>query len=249
MNNAGVHFACLVAIAGHVPNADVQHVTRLHPDRFIPVGSINPASANSTEQAEQQIGQLADQGFAAVKLHPRLNEYDPLDERCLAAIRAAGEHELPVFLDTLFRQPGRVTRHPADVIDHIAKTCPRTSIVLLHSAGPSMLELFELGRMHAHLLLDLSFALLRYKGSSLDLDMRFLCEQLDQRVVFGSDFPEYLPTRARQRMLELTDGLPDTKRENVFFRNLERLFARHIDASSSSELSKSVAASYDGLAG
>ena len=78
--------------------------------------------------------------------------------------------------------------------------------------------------MHANLILDVSFTLMRYAGSSIDLDIRFLCETLDQRVTVGSDFPEYVPADARARIAALADGVASDKLQNILFRNLEALF-------------------------
>ena len=132
---------------------------------------------------------------------------------------------LAVFLDTLFRQCGRCVTNPVDTIDFIVSGCRNTRIVLLHSAGAAMLELFELGRMYEHILLDLSFSLLRYSGSSLDADMRFLLANLDQRVVIGSDFPEYTPREMLDRFESLAATLPKSKRDAVLFGNLTTLFS------------------------
>ncbi len=85
-----------------------------------------------------------------------------------------------------------------------------------------MLEVFEMVRMHTNLILDLSFTILRYAGSSLDLDMRFICENLDQRVTFGSDFPEYAPKTSIARFEKLTNGLPEDKLERIRFNNRAR---------------------------
>ena len=202
MTAAGVDRACLVAIADFIDNQHVLDVASRHPQRFVPIGSINPASFKQSEVGDA-VMQIAQQGFAGLKLHPRLNEYDPLDPRCLDAIRTAGQQGLVVFLDTLFRQRTVTTRHPLDVIDQVAIECPDTQIVLLHGCGAALLELTELVRLHPQLMLDLSFTLLKYRGSSLDLDLRYALSQLDQRVVVGSDFPEFLPSEAsgtRQRV-------------------------------------------------
>src|SRR5947207_2248420 len=83
------------------------------------------------------------------------------------------------------------TRYDADIMDAIAVSCPATRIVLLHGAPSQLFDVFELVRMHAQLILDLSFTILRYAKSSLDADMRFVMANLDQRVSLGSDFPEY----------------------------------------------------------
>jgi len=217
--------ACLVAIADHADNETVVQCARLFPDRFVPIGSINPCAMADSQEVEAAVADLARRGFAGLKLHARLNQYDPLDPRSLTAMDAAGRHGLVLFLCTLFRQRGRALPGAADIVDQIANRCGNTKIVLLHGGGASALDLFELVRMHAHLVLDLSFTMLRYAGSSLDLDISFLCRELDQRLTVGSDFPEYTPTEALERVLKLTAELPSEKRENILWRNLDNLFA------------------------
>ena len=221
LDRVGPHRACLVAIAGIADNRTTMDVASRYADRFIPVGSIDPANEVDPVTGVER---LAAAGFAGLKLHPRLHGYDPLDERCRAAIDAAGQSGLTVFLDTLFRQRTRSTAHPIDVVDELLVTNPGCRFVLLHATGATALELFELGRMHGHALIDLSFTLMRYAGSSVDDDIGFLCEQLDQRVCIGSDFPEYTPIEALTRFERLTLGLHEDKRENVAWRNLNRWF-------------------------
>jgi predicted TIM-barrel fold metal-dependent hydrolase len=226
MDAAAVDRACLVGLAGYIENSFVASLAKKHPDRLIPIASTNPSLMHTPEQAAAAVGELRDQGFAGVKLHPRLNSYDPLDPRCLAAITAAGDNGLVVFLDTLFRQSGRRTPSAPDVIDRIANACPNARIVLLHGGGPSLFELAELVRIHERLLLDVSYTIMRYRGSSLDADLRWVFTNLDRRTVVGSDFPEHTPQEVLARVEELTDGLAETKRQNLLYQNLESLFGR-----------------------
>ncbi|NNF60403.1 MAG: amidohydrolase family protein [Gammaproteobacteria bacterium] len=217
--------ACLVAIAGYQRNEDLVTLSMQHPELFVPIAGFNPVAYDSTAERQSALTSLAATGFPGIKLHPRLNEYDPLDPCCLETIEYAGQAGLIVFLDTLFRQKGRVTAYAPDVVDRIVNDCNPQRLVLLHGGASSLLDMFEMVRMHENLILDLSFTLMRYAGSSLDQDLAFVCRELDQRVVVGSDYPEYLPSDARQRIGTLMDGLPLAKRENVLYANLERLFA------------------------
>ena len=82
----------------------------------------------------------------------------------------------------------------------------------------------EIVRVHPTLTLDLSFTLLRYAGSSLDADIRWVMTRLDQRIVIGSYMPEYTPAEAFDRARLLADGLAPEKWANMAFRNLEKLF-------------------------
>ena len=225
MDRAEIDRACLVGIANFAENEAVASAAERHPDRFVPIAGFNPLAVSTPEAIEAAVEGFARGGFAGIKLHPRLNNYDPLHPLSLAAIEACGKHALPVFFCTLYRRSAASSRHPVDVVDVLATSCRNTRIILLHGGGTSMIDLFELVRMHEHLVLDLSFSIMRYAGSSIDLDLRFLLEHLDQRVVVGSDFPEYLPSDVFQRLDRLMDGLPQVKRENVMFRNLAELFS------------------------
>jgi predicted TIM-barrel fold metal-dependent hydrolase len=226
MDAAGAHRAVLVAIAGYVDNAYTLQCARAHAGRLVPVAGLDPAVLATTRRVQAVVGQIKAQGFAGIKLHPRLNGYDPLDAKCVAAIEAAGEQGLVIFLDTLFRRQGLATRHAPDVIDFLAAACPQTKIVLLHGTGPTMMELYEIVRCNDHLILDLSFTLLRYRGSSrLDDDMHFLFKTTDRLVTVGSDFPEYSLQATVARIRELTDGIEAHRVANITHGNLERLFS------------------------
>ena len=204
MDAAGVERACLVAVSGLNENSDVEQIARAHPDRFVPVASINPAAMSDDAEIALHIREAADRGFAGIKLHPRLHGYDATSSRSLSALQASGELGLPAFLCTLFRRPDEASKNAADTVDVVATAAPDTTIVLLHGGGTELLSLFELVRMHAHLRLDLSFTLLRYAGSSLDADIRFVVQHLDQRLLMGSDYPDYSPADAFPHFFELT---------------------------------------------
>lgn len=225
MDAAGVGRACLVAIADYVDNDFTLASARAHPGRFVPIAGYNPRLAATTRRIEAAVADIQRHGFAGIKLHPRLNGYDPLDPKCIATIEAAGAQGLVIFLDTLFRRPGLATRHAPDVIDAIVAACPETKIVLLHGTGTTMLDLYEIVRCNDHLLLDLSFTIMRYRGSSrLDDDMHFLFKTTDRLVTVGSDWPEYTPAATLARFDELTQGIDAKRVYNIACGNLERLF-------------------------
>lgn len=224
LDRAGVSRACLVGLAGVVDNDYVRQCARTSDGRLVPIAGIDPSSAARDGEVADEVARAAREGFAGIKLHPRLNGYDPLGPRCLAAIAAAAENRLIVFLDTLFRQPSRATIYAADIIDRIAHECAGAAIVLLHGGGAALVDVAEVVRVHAALTLDLSFTLLRYAGSSLDADVRWVMGRLDQRIVIGSDMPEYTPAEAFQRAEQLAAGLAPEKWANIAHRNLERLF-------------------------
>lgn len=224
MDAAGAYRACLVSIANYVDNEVILETAQAWPDRFVPIAGLNPRELPTVRRVEAVVAQIARRGFAGIKLHPRLNEYDPLDAKCIAAVDAAGQHGLVILLDTLFRRRGLATLHAPDVIDHIAAACPDTRILLLHATGPTMLELYEIVRANPNLMLDMSFTIMRYPGSRIDDDMRFLFATTDQLITIGSDFPEYSPAAMLERFTQLSAGIEPHRIENICHRNLERLF-------------------------
>ena len=224
LDRAGVSRACLVGLAGVVDNDYVLQCARTANGRLVPIAGIDPSSARDESGIADQVARARRDGFAGIKLHPRLNGYDPLGAQCLRAIAASAEQGLIVFLDTLFRQPSRSTGYAADIIDSIAHRCAGASMVLLHGGGAALLDVAEVVRLHGSLTLDLSFTLLRYAGSSLDADLRWVMGRLDQRIVIGSDMPEYTPAETFHRAEQLADGLAPEKWANIAHRNLDRMF-------------------------
>ena len=228
MRAGNVRRACLVSIAGYVDNEVILASARAHPDLFVPIAGLNPVQLPTMRRVEAAVAAIAKQGFAGIKLHPRLNGYDPLDPKCIATIDIAAKHGLVILLDTLFRRRGLATRHAPDVIDRIVEACPETKIVLLHATGTTMLDMYEIVRANDHLILDFSFTMMRYRGSRrLDEDMNFLLRTTDQLISIGSDFPEYSPQATMQRFAELAEGVEPHRVANITGGNLDRLFAHY----------------------
>lgn len=230
LDRAGVAGGCLVGLPGVVDNKYVLECAQASGGRLVPIAGVDPRQLTTGSQAAETARALAREGFRGIKLHPRLGGYDPLDPHVLDTIRAARDAGLVVFLDTLFRQHGRCTGSAADVIDRIATGCPDVTIVLLHGGGTELLDVAQLVRLHANLVLDLSYTLLAFAGSSIDLDLAWVLRHLDRRVVVGSDMPEYTPAEAFGRLEELTRDLPEAKRANIAYSHLAALFATSASA-------------------
>ena len=220
LDRARIDRACLVGLPGVVDNEYILECSRASGGRLVPIAGVTPGV--------DDMASIARAGFAGIKLHSRLGGYDPLDAGALDAIRAAAGAGLVVFVDTLFRQSARATLHAADIVDRIAHACDGARIVLLHGGGAALLDVSEVVRVHATLVLDLSFTLLQYAGSSLDADLRWVMERLDQRVVIGSDMPEQTPADAFARAERLAEGLTSEKWANISHLNLRRLFPANV---------------------
>jgi uncharacterized protein len=219
--------AVVVALAGFIRNDFVLEVCQRHPELLIAGASFNPAAYITGEQAARELrAELYQQPYHVLKLHPRLNRYDPLDERCLAVLAelASWARPLPVWLDSLFHFRGGVLQQPVvETIHMLVNRFSALTFVILHSGGSWVLQVAEAISDCPNVFLDLSFVVQRYVGSSVWNDLQYLLRRFDQRLVFGSDFPEISPAAALADFERLAEGLPVDKRENILSKNLMKI--------------------------
>jgi predicted TIM-barrel fold metal-dependent hydrolase len=143
--------------------------------------------------------ELQDVGLAGVKLHPRLNGYDLLDPGPRAFLEELASWKVApvVWLCTFLHHSGRpMSKGVVETLHEVAVTYPRLRFVFAHAAGADCLRLATAIRSCRNVVLDLSYTLVKFAGSSVDADLRHLLETFDRRLVFGSDFPEVRVTDA-----------------------------------------------------
>jgi predicted TIM-barrel fold metal-dependent hydrolase len=223
MDAAGVERAVVVALAGVIDNAFVMETCRRHADRFVAGASLNPTAASANETAERARAELRDTGTRVLKLHPRLNRYDLLDARVITLLEEiAGWEVRPlIWIDSLLFPKGvTMQRTPVDSVRHIAERFPALRFMLLHAGGTNALAFHEAVASLDNVMLDLSYSLTRYAGTSLAADHRFLVERFDRRTVWGSDFPEVSLVEAARAFEALVAGLSADKADNVRGRTL-----------------------------
>jgi predicted TIM-barrel fold metal-dependent hydrolase len=226
MDREGVDKAVLVALAGYIDNEFVAQVCARHSDRLIPGASINPVAYSTSSQAVSELEPLLDKGFTVLKLHPRLHQYDLMDFRSVALLEAIAVHDVPplIWLDTFLRYRGATLRKPPveTICEWIAKF-PSLTFVLLHSGGAEALRLAEAIRDYPNIFLDISYTMHRYRGSSVEMDLKYLLRFFDRRMIFGSDFPEVSLKEALDDFNSLTLNLNTETRHRILGNNLQGL--------------------------
>ncbi|MCB9609574.1 MAG: amidohydrolase family protein [Polyangiaceae bacterium] len=159
-------------------------------------------------------------GYIGVKIHPRFAGVSLSDPRVADVVEAAQAEGLVAMLCThLFDSK----HYGANTFEHLALLLERTRagrLVLLHGGTVRLLELVELAKVFPNTLVDVSFTLCKYAGSSLDLDLGWVFRTFHERVCVGSDHPEFRPAQMRERFAALTLGLGREAVEDIAFRNL-----------------------------
>jgi predicted TIM-barrel fold metal-dependent hydrolase len=224
MDENGIEKSVVVGLAGYISNQFVLSACQRHSDRLLPVASFNPVQyAEAKTVAMEARKQLDGQGFVGLKLHPRLNQYDPLDPRALSLLDeiAAWETPLPIWLCTYFYYQGATLRRPAvDAIFELVSRHPTIPFILAHAGGPDILRLAHVVRHCPNAFLDLSFTLSRYLGSSVETDIRYLIGTFEKRLIFGSDFPEISQGQALNDLRGLAVNIKPGALERVLGINL-----------------------------
>ncbi len=219
LNSADYMGACAIGldgIEGYTHEAFIQHC-RQYPG-LIPIAGFNPGQDASPEAMLA----LRNMGFRGVKIHPRFSGLTRSLDTLGPALRAAGEADLTVFFCTYMHGPlpSHPTRDPFLSLVELLREAPETRVILVHGGDVEVMRYAELVRFNSNLLLDLSLTLMKYEGSSVDLDLAFLFRHFDRRICIGTDWPEYGPDQLRVRFDHFACDLPEEKRHNIAYRNL-----------------------------
>jgi predicted TIM-barrel fold metal-dependent hydrolase len=193
-------------------------------DCLFPVAYINPNEAEGESEAADRMGTLRELGYVGIKLHPRMAKFCIDTPKVATLIRSASSKGLVTFLCTYcYERSDRIVRNSFDGISSLLSLINEDDrVILLHGGTARLLEYIELARAHSNVMLDLSFTICKYQGSSLDLDLAFAFQQFDRRICIGSDSPEFSCCDLRRRFEQLREGISQKKAENIAFRNLFR---------------------------
>lgn len=229
MDASNVRWALAVGMAGiggYDEEAFAEHM-RQADSRFIPVAYVDPASIDSPGRIPERMSRIAGLGYAGIKIHPRLAGITLGHPLLPSIVKAAHDSGLFTLLCT-YPYHRKMTsedyglEHLAVLLDNIGQS----RIVLLHGGCVRLLEVIEIARSFDNALVDVSFTLCKYEGSSLDLDLAYAFRRFDKRLCIGSDFPDFTPTDMRKRFVTLTQGIAVEKVENVAYRNLLRFVGK-----------------------
>jgi predicted TIM-barrel fold metal-dependent hydrolase len=174
------------------------------------------------EKIEGQLAALSAMGYRAVKIHPRFSGLSVRDPRFAQTLRMAAAADLIVF-HCSYQFAADNSLHPVDPLPWLLEAvgeAPTLRMVLLHGGTVELLRYAASVRVHPNVLLDLSWTLQKYEGSSLDQDISYLFRTFDRRMCIGTDYPDYEPAHLRARFEALADGLPPDKRENIGWKNI-----------------------------
>lgn len=211
--------ACSIGIAGI---EDYEHELFMKEcakhSELIPVAGFS-FKEKSFQDELLQIKQL---GYTGIKIHPRFSRVN-YDDKWLSKVLAnANKLGLIVWLCTYAHCacPNYPMTDPMYEIAKALNKVPKAKVILVHAGDVNLLKYAEMTRFNSNVLLDLSLTLMKYRGSSIDLDLAFLFRSFDLKITIGTDYPEYNFSQVRARFEELAHGVSNEKLKNIAHRNI-----------------------------
>ena len=182
-----------------VPNEEVAEAAATHPDVLIPFASVDPAKgALGARQVRRLVEEYGVKGF---KFHPNLQEFFPNDRSAYVlyeAIRDSGAIALFHTGQTGIGAgvPGgggvRLKYSNPLAVDDVAADFPGMPIILAHPSFPWQEEALSVAVHKPEVHIDLSGWSPKYFPPLL---VRYANSLLQDKVLFGSDYPVLSPDR------------------------------------------------------
>lgn len=195
---------------------------REHSDQLLPVAFMDFNIWDRGVPVIDYLRRLKSLGYVGIKIHPRISNICFSNGNLPELIKEANKLNLVVLLCTYFwsSEKNLSSNTPENLLSLLCEV-PDEKIVLLHGGTVRLFEVMEIARQFPKAILDLSFTLCKYEGSSIDLDIQYIFENFDRRICIGSDSPEFSLFKLRERFEYLARDLGTEKKENIGFRNLK----------------------------
>lgn len=201
MRDAGVGKAVLLnMVASHswgkaLPNDFIAEYCRRFPDMFLGMGGVDPhmSRAGALREIERCARELK---LIGLKFHPAYQDFVPNDRKLLYPLYERCEE---IGLVLLFHTgTTRMTRCSIrgckpEYIDEIATDFPSLRIIMSHFGWPWTDEALAIAWRNENVYLDLSGWLPRYIYGTSPLVIHYLNTVLQDKILFGSDYPPVHP--------------------------------------------------------
>ena len=206
-----------VAISSNIDQNYALKIAEEYPEKYYVAPLIHLKNFDEIRQLKNQI--------VALKIHPRLQNIQPKSKIVQKVILLAREINKPLIIDT-YMQSSKLPLKNLDpyVFDYLAKKNPDINFILAHSCWPKLLDAYYIAKSNDNVYLDLSLFGKVADGTYLLKDFCFLLNNLDEKVIFGSDFPEVNLCRYTELWNGLMKHINNGKKNRILFKNAYEIF-------------------------
>jgi predicted TIM-barrel fold metal-dependent hydrolase len=205
-------------------NELVAAAVRDYPDAFIGFGSVDP---HKGKRAVEELDSIKQLGLKGVKLHPSLQAFDPSDEQWWPLYGRCQELGLACLFHTGTSgigagQPGgqgvRIDFARPILLDPVAAAFPELQVIAAHFGYPWHVEMLAIALHKTNVWIDISGWAPRYIPSEVVREMK---GRLQDRFLFGSDYPFIHPKRCLDELAQLE--IAEATLEKLLTGNAKRL--------------------------
>ncbi|HLG16911.1 MAG TPA: amidohydrolase family protein [Blastocatellia bacterium] len=207
-------------------NDEVADVVRSYPQQFIGFASVDPwKGRRALDEIERAITEL---GMRGAKFHPGIQAFYPNDSRFYPLYEKITELKVPALFHTGTNGLGAGTPGGMGVkmdytrpiyLDAVAADFPELTIIGAHPAWPWHEEMLAIIGHKSNVFMDLSGWSPKYIPKQIMDEAR---TRLQDRVLFGSDYPFIMPERWLGDFDSL-EGFSPEVRKKILFDNAARI--------------------------
>ncbi len=190
-------------------NEFLKNEEKLHPDKFIALGSLHPESPTIPEDFKH----LIDLGIKGVKIHPDIQGYKADCKGYMEIYELCDNAGIPILIHT---GDSRYDNSNPNRMEKILKAYPHLQIIGAHLGGWSVWEeACEKLCKYDNFYVDTcsSFYLISHTNAK-----RIINKYGTDKVIFGTDYPMWKQKDEIERILSL--GFCDEDLEKIFSKNI-----------------------------
>lgn len=207
-------------------NDEVSAVVAKYPGRFVGFASVDPwKGKRAVAEMERAIKEL---GLIGAKFHPGIQAFYPNDTRFYPLYEAITELGVPALFHTGTNGLGAGTPGGMGVkldftrpiyLDHVAADFPELTVIGAHPAWPWHEEMLAIIGHKSNVFMDLSGWSPKYIPKVIMDEAR---SRLQDRILFGSDYPFIAPSRWLADF-DTLEGFSPEVRQKILHDNAARL--------------------------
>ncbi len=167
---------------------------------------------------------VKEQFFSGLKLHPRLQKFQPDEPAVISLCKYAGELNVPVLLDAFPDGTGLMQGFNPLAYAKLAKDCPDTRFIWAHMGGHHVIDFMMLAKRLENVYFDCSYSLLYFRGSSIPQNMVYAMNSMRfERIFYGSDYPDRSIKESVELSLDVLNqyGVNDEQQEKLLYSNFK----------------------------
>jgi len=209
-----------------VTNDEVADVVKKYPGQFVGFASVDPWKGHrAVDEMKRAITEL---GLIGAKFHPGIQAFYPNDKQFYPLYEKINELGVPALFHTGTNGLGAGTPGGMGVrldysrpiyLDHVAADFPELTVIGAHPAWPWHDEMLAIIGHKSNVFMDLSGWSPKYVPKAIMDEAR---TRLQDRILFGSDYPFIMPQRWLADFDSL-EGFSAEVRQKILHDNAARL--------------------------